>query len=192
MSRIILASSSPYRKSLLERLQLKFDTATPDVDETAEPNESPDQLVTRLATLKVSAVAAGLLNAVIIGSDQVAVCDKQILGKPGTKEKAIEQLNFISGKRVTFHTGLCVLNTGNEQLQCDEIKFYVEFRDLSHKMIANYLEKEPALNCAGSFKSEGLGISLTSQMSGNDPTALVGLPLIRLTQMLENAGIKII
>ena len=178
MSRIILASSSTYRKSLLERLQLKFDIAIPDVDESAKPNEKPEELVTRLAISKVSAVSIDLLNAVIIGSDQVAVCDNQILGKPGNKENAIDQLKFISGKQVTFHTGLCVLNTSNEQLQSDVVNCY--------------LKKEPAFNCAGSFKSEGLGIGLTNRIFGDDPTALIGLPLIRLIQMLENTGIKVI
>ncbi|MDH5257045.1 MAG: Maf family nucleotide pyrophosphatase [Gammaproteobacteria bacterium] len=192
MSRIILASSSPFRKELLSRLQLNFDTSSPDVDESALENETPSELVQRLATKKANAVAEKVLDCICIGSDQVAVCDDIILGKPGTLEKAVEQLHFLSGKRVCFHTGLSVISTKNALIQTDEVKFYVEFRELSDSMIRNYLKKEPAFNCAGSFKSESLGIALTKRMLGPDPTSLIGLPLIRLTEMLEKAGVDII
>jgi len=194
MTRIILASSSPFRKALLHRLQLEFDTANPDVDESSHNNESPSQLVTRLAKLKASAIGKTLNNtdALIIGSDQVAVCDNKILGKPGNLKNATQQLKAISGKTVTFHTGLCLLNTISKEYQCDEIKFFVEFRILSDVMIANYLKKEPAFNCAGSFKSEALGIALTRRMFGDDATALIGLPLIRLTQMLEHEKVNVL
>lgn len=192
MRQIVLASSSPYRKELLQRLQLEFETTSPNVDETAHIDESSPDLVIRLATSKAYAVAAEYPNAIIIGSDQIAVCEEHILGKPGTLENATKQLKFISGKLVTFYTGLCVLDASNKALQRDYVKFFVEFRQLSDEMIASYLAKEPAFNCAGSFKSEGLGIALTLRMSGKDPTTLVGLPLIRLTQMLEKAGVKII
>ncbi len=192
MSRIILASSSPFRKELLGRLQLDFDTASPNIDESQLKNETPSKLVQRLARTKASVVAEKTLDSIIIGSDQVAVCDDQILGKPSTLEKAVEQLTFLSGKRVCFHTGLCVISTHDAKIQTDEIKFYVGFRDLTESMIRNYLSKEPAFNCAGSFKSEGLGAALMSRMQGSDPTALIGLPLIRLTEMLEEAGVEII
>jgi len=192
MRRIILASSSPFRKALLERLQLTFDTTSADIDESRHDNESPSKLVQRLARTKANVIAEKTLDSIIIGSDQVAVCENQILGKPGNFQKAVEQLKFLSGKRVCFHTGLCVISTHDAKIQTDEVKFYVGFRDLSESMIQNYLTKEPAFNCAGSFKSEGLGITLLSRMQGSDPTALIGLPLIRLREMLEEAGVDII
>ena len=192
MRQIVLASSSPYRKELLQRLQIEFETTSPNVDETAHSDEPSPDLVMRLATSKAYAVAVQYPNALIIGSDQVAVCDERILGKPGNIENATEQLKFISGKLVTFYTGLCVLDSTNKELQRDYVKFFVEFRQLTDEMISNYLSKEPAFNCAGSFKSESLGVALTLRMSGKDPTSLVGLPLIRLTRMLEKAGVKII
>jgi len=192
MSRIILASSSPYRKELLGRLHLEFDTASPDIDESPLANETPSQLVQRLATNKANAIAEKVMNCIIIGSDQVAVCDDIILGKPGNYENAVKQLQSLSGKRVCFHTGLSVISTSDAHIQTDEVKFFVEFRTLSDSMIKNYLTKEPAFNCAGSFKSESLGIALTSRMLGPDPTSLIGLPLIRLTEMLEEAGVEIV
>jgi len=192
MRQIVLASSSPFRKALLQRLQLQFETTSPNVDETAHCDEPSPDLVIRLAISKAHAVAEQYPNALIIGSDQVAVCDKRILGKPGNLENATQQLKFISGKRVTYYTGLCVLDATSKELQHDHVKFFVEFRQLTDEMIANYLSKEPAFNCAGSFKSESLGVALTQSMSGEDPTSLVGLPLIRLTQMLEKAGVRII
>jgi len=192
MRRIILASSSPFRKELLQRLQLEFETTSPNVDETVQTKETPSDLVIRLAESKANAVATEYPNAIIIGSDQVAVCEEQILGKPGNLENATKQLEYLSGKLVTFYTGLCVLDASSKELQCDYVKFFVEFRQLTNEMIANYLAKEPAFNCAGSFKSEALGVALTLRMSGEDPTALMGLPLIQLTQMLDKAGVKII
>lgn len=192
MQKIVLASSSSFRKELLQRLQIDFETTSPDIDETAHLNEPSSELVMRLSTSKAYAVAIQYPDAIIIGSDQVAVCDEEILGKPGNLETAAEQLKSVSGKLVTFYTGLCVLDASSKEFQRDYVKFFVEFRELTDDMIANYLEKEPAFNCAGSFKSEGLGVALTLRMSGKDPTALVGLPLIRLTQMLEKYGVKII
>ncbi len=192
MSRIILASSSRYRKELLSRLQISFDTSSPDVDETSLENEPPSALVQRLATLKANTVAEKVIDCICIGSDQVAVCDNVILGKPGNLENAIAQLHFISGKQVCFHTGLCVISTADGSLQVDDITFNVEFRTLNDAMIRKYLKKEPAFNCAGSFKSEGLGVALTTSMSGADPTSLVGLPLIRLSQMLKQVGVDLL
>jgi len=192
MSRIVLASSSPYRKELLERLQLEFECYSPEIDETAYANETSSELVKRLSAEKAQAVATHYPQAIIIGSDQVAACGDKILGKPGNFEKAAEQLRLISNKKVTFHTGLSVFNSETNHIQTEEVLFDVSFRELNEEMIKNYLNKEPAFNCAGAFKSESLGITLTKSMSGNDPTALIGLPLIRLTHLLENAGIKII
>ena len=191
MSRIILASSSPFRRELLSRLHVEFESISPDIDESSQPDESPSDLVQRLAFEKAKIIADLHNDAIIIGSDQVAVCENDIIGKPGNLENAIEQLKMLSGKEVVFHTGLSVLNSSNNSIQTDEIKFFVDFKELSEEKIRRYLEKEPAFNCAGSFKSEGLGIALTNRMYGDDATALIGLPLIRLIQMLENNGISI-
>lgn len=192
LPRIVLASSSPYRKELLNRLQFEFDIAVPDIDESRNPDETPSQLVRRLSIEKANAIAEKLLNAIVIGSDQVAAFDNQILGKPGNYETAVEQLKMISGKRIVFHTGLTIIHTDSAKILTDEIKTLVEFKELDERMIRNYLKKEPAFNCAGSFKSEGLGIALTKRIVEDDPTALIGLPLIRLTQMLESVGYPVL
>jgi len=191
-TKIILASSSPFRKELLQRLQLNFDTISPEVDETAKNGELPEDLVTRLAQMKAREVAKSHPQALIIGSDQVAVLDGEILGKPGNHEKATQQLLAASGKRVSFLTGLCLFDSRNESLQISVVPFDVEFRQLSPAMVEAYLQREKPYNCAGSFKSEGLGITLFERLDGDDPTALIGLPLIQLTRMLEKAGISIL
>ncbi len=185
---LILASTSPFRKELLQRLGLPFETAMPDVDETPQANESPQALVQRLAELKTRAVG-GVLKGLIIGADQIASTGTDILGKPGSHEKAAAQLAFLSGKRVSFYTGLCLLNSASGDMQLDMVPFHVQFRTLSDEQINRYLHAEQPYNCAGSFKSEGLGITLFEKMEGEDPTALIGLPLIRLTSMLANAGV---
>ena len=185
---VILASTSPFRRELLERLGIPFVTAAPDVDETPQANETPEALVRRLPEDKARAIAASH-RGLIIGSDQVATTGNNILGKPGTHERAFEQLQGLSGKRVTFQTGLCLLNTETGEAQLDVIPFIVKFRQLGDDRIERYLQQEQPYNCAGSFKSEGLGIALFEYMEGTDPTALVGLPLIRLTSMLAQAGI---
>ena len=186
---IVLGSTSPFRRELLLRLGLDFSTASPNIDESPEPDERPETLVRRLAQLKASAVAGSYSNALIIGSDQVATIDGKILGKSGSHQRAIEQLTLASGKRVTFFTGLCLLNstTGNLQVCCEP--FHVHFRELDSEDIENYLLHEKPYNCAGSFKSEGLGITLFRKMEGDDPNSLIGLPLIRLVDMLYNEGI---
>lgn len=186
--RITLASTSPFRKELLERLGIEFDTAAPDVDETSLPGELPEALVKRLSEDKARAVAATHAG-LIIGSDQVASTGIDILGKPGTHERAREQLRNLSGKRVTFHTGLCLLNTDTDEVQLEVVPFVVQFRQLTDEQIERYLQHDLPYNCAGSFKSEGLGITLFERMDGEDPSALVGLPLIRLTTMLARAGV---
>jgi septum formation protein len=185
---IILASTSPFRKELLQRLGIAFVTAAPDVDETPLANETATALVRRLSETKARAIAASQ-NGLVIGSDQVATTDNNILGKPGTHERAFEQLRGLSGKRVTFQTGLCLLNTATDEVQLDVIPFVVEFRQLEDEQIERYLRHDQPYQCAGSFKSEGLGITLFERMQGDDPSALIGLPLIRLTGMLAQAGV---
>jgi len=189
---IILASTSPFRKVLLSRLKIDFDTASPNIDETPLNGETPEQLVYRLAEQKAIACAKDHGRALLIGSDQVALLGDHILGKPGTHENACQQLRMLSGHHVSFLTGLCLYNAQNKQTQTEVIHFNVHFRELSDEQIENYLRAETPYNCAGSFKSEGLGIALFERLEGDDPTALIGLPLIRLTRMLENEGVRII
>lgn len=188
MPDLVLASSSPYRQALLERLGLPFVCASPNIDETPQPAESPTALTRRLAIAKARALAERFPNHLIIGSDQVACIDQRLLGKPGNATNAREQLRRASGRRVEFYTGLCLLNSGDDTLQALVEPFTVHFRVLSEEQIAAYIEREQPLDCAGSFKSEGLGIALFERLEGDDPNALVGLPLIRLTRMLEQAG----
>ena len=187
---LILASSSPYRRELLDRLGLDYSTVSPDIDESALPGETPAVLVERLAEQKARAVGESH-PGLIIGSDQVATVDDEILGKPGNHERAVAQLTRLSGRQVTFHTGLCLLDTVHHEAQVDVVPFTVQFRSLDAGQIERYLRTEQPYNCAGSFKSEGLGITLFEKMSGDDPTALIGLPLIRLTGMLGNAGVDL-
>jgi len=158
--RLILASSSPYRRQLLEKLRLPFETFSPDIDETALPYETPEAMVTRLAELKARAAGNQHSDALIIGSDQVAVLNGNIIGKPGNHETATRQLKAASGKRIVFYTGLCLLNSATGRTQIETIPYTVVFRPLSEQQIENYLRKEQPYNCAGSFKSEGLGIVL--------------------------------
>lgn len=185
---IILASTSPFRRELLGRLNLPFETAAPDTDEQPLANESATELVRRLAEAKARAIDSNE-NGLVIGSDQVATCGDEILGKPGTHERAREQLEKLSGQRVVFQTGLCLLNSGTDHVQLEVVPFTVQFRELNSQQIEHYLLQDQPYNCAGSFKSEGLGITLFESMEGDDPTALIGLPLICLTSMLANEGI---
>jgi len=189
---IILASSSIYRKALLQRLQLDFITANPSVDETPLQNETPLDLAARLSLLKAQALAQQYPNALIIGSDQVAVLEGQILGKPGTSDRAEQQLKQASGKCVEFLTGLCLYQSEDHSYQLDVIPYQVCFRQLSPSQIKQYVALEQPLDCAGSFKWEKLGIALFSNMQGDDVTALEGLPLIRLVDMLAQAGFAVI
>jgi len=187
---VTLASTSPFRKELLQRLGIPFTTAAPDVDETPLANESAEALVRRLSEAKARAIASSY-RGLIIGSDQVAATGSKLLGKPGTHERALEQLRNLSGKQVTFHTGLCLLDTETDTVQVDVIPFSVKFRRLEDNQIERYLQRDQPYHCAGSFKSEGLGITLFEYMDGVDPTALIGLPLIRLTSMLMQSGIAL-
>jgi len=185
---LTLASTSAFRRELLQRLGITFLTAAPDIDESPLPNETATDLVRRLSESKARTVAANH-QGLIIGSDQVATTGNNILGKPGTHERAFQQLHDLSGERVTFHTGLCLLNTETSEAQVDVIPFIVKFRALGDEQIERYLQQEQPYTCTGSFKSEGLGITLFEYMEGTDPTALIGLPLIRLTSMLARSGI---
>lgn len=189
---LILASSSPYRREVLSRLGVEFGSISPDIDESRRDGESPGELVRRLAEEKAAAISATHPKALIIGSDQVATLGNHILGKPGNHEQAVKQLKMASGKRVTFLTGLCLLNSesGRSQVSCEA--FHVEFRDLTDEEIEQYLKKEKPYNCAGSFKSEGLGICLFKRLQGDDPASLIGLPLIQLVDMLRNEGLDVL
>lgn len=193
MSRLlILASTSPYRRELLERLGLPFIVANPQTDETPHPGEAPEALSLRLAEAKARAVTKDHPDALIIGSDQVATVDGKIYGKPGNRERGIAQLKELSGKTVNFFTGLCLLDSRSGLAQVRGVPTLVTFRTLSERAIENYLDREPAYNCAGSAKSEGLGIALLQSMRGDDPNALVGLPLIALCDMLGAAGVDVL
>lgn len=189
--KLVLGSSSPFRRELLERLGIPFVTESPEINEEALPNETPEDLVLRLAEEKARAAGQNHPDSLVIGSDQVACLDGQILGKPGNRENAITQLQQAAGKRLTFYTGLCLFNTATneEQIACES--FHVHFRHLSHEQIERYVDLEQPYNCAGSFKSEGLGIALFDRLEGDDPNALIGLPLIRLIDMLAEEGIEI-
>lgn len=189
---IILASTSPYRRELLSRLGQPFQVANPQTDETPLPGETPENLALRLSEAKARAVAADFPDALIIGSDQVATVDGKIYGKPGTHERAVEQLRALSGKTVNFFTGLCLYNARTGQADVRGVPTLVGFRELSDSEIENYLRREPAYNCAGSAKSEGLGIALLNSMQGDDPNALVGLPLIALCDLLRRQGVAIL
>lgn len=190
--KLILASTSPYRKTVLSRLNLSFDTFAPNIDETPLLDELPSTLVQRLSEAKARSAQAIYPNALIIGSDQVAVLDEQILNKPLTHDRAIQQLQAASGKQVDFFTGLCLLNTKTGHAQVDIVRFSVLFRQLTTSQIENYLRLDQPYHCAGSFKSESLGIVLLDRMMGSDPNSVIGLPLIRLVQMLEAEDIYLI
>ena len=190
--KLILGSTSPYRRELLERLRIPFEVAAPDVDETPQPSETPRQLACRLAMAKARAVAAQFPDCVVIGSDQVADLDGQALGKPGNHARAIIQLQQMRGKTVIFQTAVAVIcqETGFAQMDLAQVK--VKFRELTDAEIEDYLQAETPYDCAGSAKSEGLGIALLESIDNDDPTALVGLPLIRTCRMIQAAGIKLL
>ncbi len=189
---LILASTSPFRKVILEKLGLPFKCIAPQTDETPNEGETAEQLVERLAIAKAQAVAKENKDALVIGSDQVAVINNKIIGKPGDFEHAFKQLKEASGKRVTFLTGLSLVNSKTGKVQSTVVPFHVVFRYLRDSQIENYLNKEQPFNCAGSFKSEGLGITLFERLEGDDPNTLMGLPLIRLNAMLEIEGMPAI
>jgi septum formation protein len=190
--KIILASSSPFRKELLARLHLDFECHSPNIDESQLIGETATDYVCRLAEQKAQAISKDHPNALVIGSDQCALRDDQILGKPGNHMNALQQLKAAQGKTVVFHTGLCVLHPEANFSEVDEVLYRVKFRTLSDEQLTHYLEVEQPYQCAGSFKSEGYGSCLFSAMEGSDPSALIGLPLIRLVTMLENACVAVV
>jgi len=190
--RLILASSSVFRRELLARLMIPFEVVIPDVDETPRPGEAPAQLVERLAIAKAQIVAGQQSDALVIGSDQVAVHGNEIVGKPLTHERAVAQLQAASGRVVTLYTGLALVNSRSGRVQSEVVPFRVLFRRLTAAQIENYLRKEQPYHCAGSVKSEGLGVALLERFEGEDPATLIGLPLIRLIRMLENEGRAVI
>ena len=195
--KLILASGSAYRRELLLRLHLPFDSIAPDIDESALTNESPEQTAMRLAEQKAVAISRIHPDCVIIGSDQVATLEGEQIGKPGTHEKALKQLQKMRGKSVIFHTALCLidnrLNKSSKSMdyatQIENVQTLVSFRELSDDELDAYLRIEQPYDCAGSAKNEGLGITIIEKIISNDPTALTGLPLISLTSMLRNIGI---
>lgn len=192
MHTLVLASSSPYRRALLQRLTQDFTCQAPDIDEDQLADEDAEQLVRRLAKAKTLAVASTGAQGLIIGSDQVAVMNDTIIGKPGNHVSAVQQLQRASSNTLVFLTGLCLLNTHSGQLQVDCVPCKVHFRRLDDALIERYLQHEQPYDCAGAFKSEGRGIALLDSMETQDPTTLIGLPLIRLSQMLENEGFTVI
>ncbi len=189
---LILASSSVFRRELLQRLQLPFRAIAPEVDEQPLAHELPQALVERLAVAKASAVARLHPAALVIGSDQVAVQNGRIVGKPADHEAAVRQLREASGRRVVLHTGLAVIDAASGRTQSEVVPFATVFRQLSDEDIECYLRKDRPYNCAGSLRSEGLGIALLERFEGDDPTALIGLPLIALRRMLENEEVRIL
>ena len=190
--KLILASSSPYRRELLARLMIPFEAIPPEVDETPRPGDTPQAMVERLAVEKARKIAASHPHALVIGSDQVAVYNGKIVGKPHSHENAIEQLRAAAGRSVVLYTGLALVNSATGRVQCEVIPYRVAFRRLTEEQIESYLRKEQPYSCAGSVKSEGLGIALLEKFEGDDPNTLIGLPLIRLVRMLENEGITVI
>ena len=189
---LVLGSGSIYRRELLQRLQIPFEVCSPDIDETPLAGEMPAATALRLAESKARAVATIYPDALIIGADQVAVLENTLLGKPLTHGNATKQLRLLRGKEVTFHTALSLFNSRSANVQARLIPSHVKFRELSDQQIENYLAREQPYHCAGSAKSEGLGIALIERITGDDPNALVGLPLIALVQMLAHEGIEII
>ena len=185
---LVLASTSPFRRELLARLKLPFETAAPRVDETPLPGEAPEATALRLSEAKARAVAPSFPGALIIGSDQVAVLDGRVYGKPGTHEKAVEQLRAMRGRTVNFFTGICLFDGRAGKARIRGVPTLVSFRKLSNASIEDYLLREKPYDCAGAAKSESLGIALIARIQGEDPNALIGLPLIALCDLLEEAG----
>lgn len=192
MTPILLASTSRYRRELLSRLGVAFDVVDPQVDESPRPGESAPDLVARLAEAKARSGAAGRDAGLVIGSDQVAVLDGDILGKPGNADANRRQLERAAGRRVQFYTGLCLLAADGGRARVEVVPFAVEFRALSREQIAAYVDREQAFDCAGGFRCEGLGSALFERMEGDDPSALMGLPLLRLTAMLADEGVDVL
>jgi len=188
---IVLASSSSYRKALIARLGLDCAVIAPEIDETRLPGESPVATATRLAQAKARKVAVMNPGALIIGSDQVAMLDETVLDKPGSHAAAVRQLRAMSGRTAVFHTAVCLYDAPADAMQCASVPTTVRMRELSDDMIERYLQRDRPYDCAGSAKIEALGIALVEQVESDDPTALIGLPLITLVTMLKRAGIEL-
>ena len=189
---LILASSSVYRRELLQKLQIPFSCVSPKLDESAFADEKPHETALRLAQEKAKKIAEEYSHALVIGCDQVATLDGEQLGKPGNHKNAVKQLKKMRGREVTFYSALCLYNAATENMQAQIVPYLVKFRQLTDEEIENYLTKEQPYHCAGSAKSEGLGIALIERMLGEDPNALIGLPLIKLISMLKNEGVNVI
>lgn len=189
---LILASSSEYRRQLLQKLQIPFTSIAPKIDETALLDEKPHETALRLAQEKARKIGGEYPHALIIGCDQVATLDGEQLGKPGNHQNATKQLQKMRGREVTFHSALCLYNAATDTMQAQVVPYLVKFRQLTDEQIENYLAKEQPYQCAGSAKSEGLGIALMERMLGDDPNALIGLPLIKLISMLQNENVSVI
>ena len=189
---LILASSSKFRRELLHKLQIPFNSISPKVDETALTNEKPHETALRLAQVKARKIGKKHPHALVIGCDQVATLDGEQLGKPGNHHNATLQLQKMRGREVTFHSALCLYNAETNVMQAEVVPYLVRFRQLSDAQIENYLNKEQPYHCAGSAKSEGLGVALIERMIGEDPNALIGLPLIKLITMLQSEGVDVI
>ncbi len=191
LQRLLLASTSPYRRALLERLRVPFSAVAPEVDEAPHAGEGPDMTASRLAQAKAHVIGVAHSGAIVIGSDQVAVLDGIALGKPGTHDAALAQLLAARGRAVVFHTAVCVLDAATGAAQVANVPTTVYYRDYSEAQARRYLELEQPYDCAGSAKIEGLGIALVERVDSTDPTALIGLPLITLVGMLQRAGIAV-
>lgn len=191
MQKIVLASSSAYRRETLNKLQLDFVCVSSEVDESPFQDETAQAMVVRLSIAKTNALSSQYPNHLIIGSDQIATCAGQMLGKPGSLEKAIQQLKAQSGQEVSFYTGVCVLNSASGEYFTDIDSCTVHFKNLTEQQIRNYLAIDKPFDCAGSFKSEGYGITLFNKIIGEDPNALIGLPLIKLVKLLNQCGLSI-
>jgi septum formation protein len=189
---LILASSSEYRRELLLKLQIPFSNVSPHVDETPLAGEKPQETALRLAQIKAKKVGSDYPHALVIGCDQVATLDDEQLGKPLNHANATKQLQKMRGREVTFHSALCLYNAATGNMQAEVVPYVVRFRQLTDEQIESYLSKEQPYHCAGSAKSEGLGIALIERMLGEDPNALIGLPLIKLISMLQNENVNVI
>ena len=189
---LILASSSEYRRQLLQKLLIPFNSISPKIDETALEDEKPHETALRLAQAKAKKIGTEYPHALVIGCDQVATLDGEQLGKPLNHNNATKQLQMMRGREVTFHSALCLYNAATSNMQAEVVPYLVRFRQLTDEQIENYLTKEQPYHCAGSAKSEGLGIALMERMIGEDPNALIGLPLIKLINMLQNEGVNIL
>jgi len=189
---LILASSSVYRRELLQKLQIPFSCISPQIDESPLTGEKPHETALRLAQEKAKKIGAEHPHALVIGCDQVATLDGEQLGKPGNHKNAVKQLKKMRGREVTFYSALCLYNATTGNMQAEIVPYLVKFRQLTDEEIENYLTKEQPYHCAGSAKSEGLGVALIERMLGEDPNALIGLPLIKLVGMLKNEGVNVI